>query len=551
MASIFSMSAPRENQLLMGVLMGTVVSVSIVTEIPEVGLAIFAVAYLVLGKCSRQPKKRFDAELQKDPKSVVVDWKPMVGILFAFGISTKLVLDIPQLSFALCSLLAYFIICRRTQSQSRSKKNFAGARSDKVASNPTNKEAKVMSRASALPPGRATLAQSQEELATPPSTPALHGTPAQSPLARATPPPRDFFDGKRASLCVAAMAESGDCEVQTLLNNILPDAQDEQVVRRLVYLVQRAIRRVVPEAHVKGVACASVVRASATGLHPDVDVVVTVQQEVLAQRLGAYFNNSASKPGRPGKSLRTLQPDSLQKTATRVLSERLSSFAFWRSAFRGPEPKVVLLAPVSLGIFEEAIRMNFSVNTPYPLRSAIVFDKGSLRMKELTCLVRRWAHDRCISNVAKGHLHPYAWSLLVVYFLRCGTGSGKSSEKQVIEVFAEFVRFYGELFDCNESPISITFSAEAENRPCSPWSVLLGTPNIEDPFAHGTNVADSMTAEAFTRLKEEFSRADRLCSKGARVTELLQRWSPLQMPEKMQDTRADSSMTTSTGSDSE
>ena len=38
--------------------------------------------------------------------------------------------------------------------------------------------------------------------------------------------------------------------------------------------------------------------------------------------------------------------------------------------------------------------------------------------EELILVIRRWAKDRGISHAAKGHLSPYAWMLLAVYYLQ-------------------------------------------------------------------------------------------------------------------------------------
>merc|ERR1719277_329345 len=42
------------------------------------------------------------------------------------------------------------------------------------------------------------------------------------------------------------------------------------------------------------------------------------------------------------------------------------------------------------------------------------------RTKALILLVKRWAKDRGVCHAAKGHLSPYAWTLMVIYFLQVG-----------------------------------------------------------------------------------------------------------------------------------
>merc|ERR1719203_1642982 len=120
----------------------------------------------------------------------------------------------------------------------------------------------------------------------------------------------------------------------------------------------------------------------------------------------------------------------LQKSTIRCCTDRLvgtGCFKFRRSAFRGQDPKVTLLASTSLGIYSEAIPLDFSVNSTTPLyNAALLTECGQIdsRSRALILIVKRWAKDRGICHAAKGHLPPYAWTLLVIYFLQVGVGSG-------------------------------------------------------------------------------------------------------------------------------
>merc|ERR1712019_114345 len=53
------------------------------------------------------------------------------------------------------------------------------------------------------------------------------------------------------------------------------------------------------------------------------------------------------------------------------------------------------------------------------------------RANELILLVRRWAKDRGVSHAAKGHLSPYAWTLLVIYFLQVVEDQGEPLLPQI------------------------------------------------------------------------------------------------------------------------
>merc|ERR1719433_2310894 len=82
------------------------------------------------------------------------------------------------------------------------------------------------------------------------------------------------------------------------------------------------------------------------------------------------------------------------------------------------EPKVTLMAS---GFGSQCIPVDFSVNTVVPLyNTALITECGHAdpRARDLILLVRRWAKDRGVSHAAKGHLSPYAWTLLATYFMQ-------------------------------------------------------------------------------------------------------------------------------------
>ena len=63
--------------------------------------------------------------------------------------------------------------------------------------------------------------------------------------------------------------------------------------------------------------------------------------------------------------------------------------------------------------------MSIFVNAAIPMYSAAVLAEcGQMdaRARSLELLVRRWAKDRSVCHASEGHLSPYQWSLLVIYF---------------------------------------------------------------------------------------------------------------------------------------
>jgi DNA polymerase sigma len=61
-----------------------------------------------------------------------------------------------------------------------------------------------------------------------------------------------------------------------------------------------------------------------------------------------------------------------------------------------------------------------SMNSFQPFQAATQLNPMAA---ELILLVRRWAKDRGVSHAAKGHLSPYGWMLLAIFYLQVGKKS--------------------------------------------------------------------------------------------------------------------------------
>jgi len=315
-----------------------------------------------------------------------------------------------------------------------------------------------------------------------------------------------------------------DGEIQELVESGMATRKNDAVVRELMRLARKCLLPVVPEAEITVLPSGNLELIGSSGAKPEVDMVITIDADILADRLKTYFLKGQT---RIRKSLDTLAPELLQKTATKVLSERLTFVRFWRSQFSGPEPMIVLLIPVELGFFNYPVRLNFSVNTPYPLRLATLLSKENMRTKELILLVTRWALERCIANTSRGQPHAYAWGLMVIYFLKNVEFAG---EKTAAELFKKFVVFYGEWFEQRGEPVSVRFSAKSAQP--TPESALWGVPSIEDPFDATKDAGSSMTADGVARLKDEFTRAREMLTDESKVklSDLMERWVPPAQP---------------------
>jgi len=272
----------------------------------------------------------------------------------------------------------------------------------------------------------------------------------------------------------------------------------------------------------------------------------------------------------------------VRKRAIRTFTDRLvaqGGFKFRRSAFRGEDPKVTLLAPTSLGFYNEDIPIDFSVNNVTPLyNAALLTECGHMepRAKELILLTKRWAKDRGLCHHARGRLSPYAWSIATIYYLQVGVAaegsllptldgfevssglavkasSEKSPKKEASkstakwsptegkkkesagELFKSLVHFYNTEFDWRNEAISVRAGQRAPPNRSLPLHMIVGkdgettttpAPNIEDPFEPTRNLGACMTEISFTHLREELRRADEICCRDGSLTELLEPWIP-------------------------
>eukprot|EP00927_Polykrikos_kofoidii_P022032 TRINITY_DN2067_c0_g1_i14.p1 TRINITY_DN2067_c0_g1~~TRINITY_DN2067_c0_g1_i14.p1 ORF type:complete len:524 (-),score=79.44 TRINITY_DN2067_c0_g1_i14:139-1710(-) len=361
------------------------------------------------------------------------------------------------------------------------------------------------------------------------------------------------------------IAEDFDGQVKDLVDKISPSAEGDVIVRKLVCAARKALQHLFPEAEIAGFASGDVTRGTAFGVAiPAIDLVLNVRPSVIAERL----QNRAS---RPFPQASKLDGRGLHKAALRACTDELVSvggFKFRRSAFKGHEPKVTVLAPSSMGIHSDGVPVDFSVNTVSPFyNAALLAESGQIdaRAKELILLVRRWAKDRGISHAAKGHLCPYAWTVLAIYFLQVSTSEPEAilpalsefklssellgrkhtqnkssveehkepSRKPISKLFQEFFEFYNTKFDWRKEAVALLHGTRAPPDHSFPLLVLLDenrstvvAPSVADPFVRRQNLASNMTVLSVARLREEMARAYELCSRHALLSELLDPWVP-------------------------
>eukprot|EP00747_Dinoflagellata_sp_TGD_P141496 gnl/TRDRNA2_/TRDRNA2_176134_c0_seq3.p1 gnl/TRDRNA2_/TRDRNA2_176134_c0~~gnl/TRDRNA2_/TRDRNA2_176134_c0_seq3.p1 ORF type:complete len:619 (+),score=113.45 gnl/TRDRNA2_/TRDRNA2_176134_c0_seq3:279-1859(+) len=380
---------------------------------------------------------------------------------------------------------------------------------------------------------------------------------------------------RTSSVPIAAPTFKGagfDADMEELLDQIAPTAEGDRIVQELASLVRKTMCAKIQEVEVFGFVSADLSRGTAFGVAvPEVDIVVQASPDKLMEHLSLRLSQGG------GATAGMLDARKLQKSAIRVCTDILVStggFKFRRSAFRGREPKVTLLAPAHLGICDRAIPIDFTVNSVSPMHSAALLTEcGQLdpKAKLLILAVKRWAKDRGICHAPKGHLPPYVWSLLAVYYLQVGVSddapllppledfaqasglmakdkckgvapkskktkwspaTSAAASKSVGELFKGFMKFYVN-FDWRKEAVCVRTGERMPPGPLLPIHIVVqddgsaeAAPCVEDPFDPQSNLGECATPFSIARLHEELQRAHQLCERDASLTELLEPWMP-------------------------
>eukprot|EP00928_Gymnodinium_smaydae_P013208 TRINITY_DN1482_c0_g2_i2.p1 TRINITY_DN1482_c0_g2~~TRINITY_DN1482_c0_g2_i2.p1 ORF type:complete len:539 (-),score=97.01 TRINITY_DN1482_c0_g2_i2:103-1719(-) len=334
-----------------------------------------------------------------------------------------------------------------------------------------------------------------------------------------------------------------EAAVQELLSTLKPDAETKAAVRALADRVHKRLRAAFPGLEVDGFASAQLDQCRAFGVAvPDVEVVVRLPMS----------KNDSTPSARP---------------TLRMITERLvngkGEFKFRRSAFRRVEPKVTLLATPKAGVIGRAVPLDVSVNAILPgFSQALLAECQRLepRSHDLYCLVRQWSKERGICYSPQGHLSPYLWCLLTVYYLQTGVkdegsvlpkfifdlkgdgpvsapsvkvvsngapNAGSSTKKSVAALFRDFFHFYSSVFDWSADLVDVRASSAYDTKPPTSLErpVVHGV-HIEDPLNFGQDLGAAMSELGGQRLREELKRASELCKQGQSLQELLQVWVP-------------------------
>mmetsp|Transcript_139754 Transcript_139754/g.243391 ORF Transcript_139754/g.243391 Transcript_139754/m.243391 type:complete len:551 (-) Transcript_139754:141-1793(-) len=375
-----------------------------------------------------------------------------------------------------------------------------------------------------------------------------------------------------------------DSQVSELVAQLMPTPDSEKAVADIARLVKKAIQPLFPDLDVCGFACGSLGASAAFGVAvPEVDIVVNANPAELIARLhglpswahSGHHNRGRGVSGRE-TNLSKLDKSKLQKSTIRECTSLLmkAGFKFRRSCFRSASPKVTVMVPSALGICSESVPCDFSVNNTTPFYNMALWTECGhidLRAKELLLLVKRWTKDRGICHASKGHLPPYAWTLLVIYFLQVGdldegallppledfvVVSGLMAKRQkrpmqipkaprpkaqvdrahgnsVGDLFKKFVKFYTEKMNWHKEAVAVRLAKRAAPNLDLEIHVVVNedgstlvSPIIEDPFNTKHNLGGDTNVVTLKRFYDEFDRAKDLMAKDEPLSTLLELWRP-------------------------
>jgi len=134
-------------------------------------------------------------------------------------------------------------------------------------------------------------------------------------------------------------------EVDELLSQLTPTTETNEAVASIALSIKGLVQPLLPGAEVTGFVGASLSSGKAFGVAvPEVDIVISATPDAMASRLN---QRGTGKRGSGDDNT----PLKLRKSAVRACTDRLvttGGFKFRRSAFRGEEPKVVVISPPAL-----------------------------------------------------------------------------------------------------------------------------------------------------------------------------------------------------------
>lgn len=350
--------------------------------------------------------------------------------------------------------------------------------------------------------------------------------------------------------CPSFASADWEGQINEFLRELMPTDETGALARTIACAVQDSLRSAFPNVDVVGFAHGNPKssKAFATAV-PDIEIVARVPPELMVQGVG----------GRCADWSHAYDDKSRQKAVIRACTDQLAygDFKFRRSAFKYEEPKVTLLAPATL----ESMPFDFSVNALTPGRHASLLQecmKTDVRVWKLVLLVHRWARDRGISHAAKGHLTPYAWTLVVLFYLQVrGKGEGAllppfkllpphfqpegkkskaarkaaqladAAQTPVATLFKEFMTFYATQFNWDSEVLSVEKASRvAPDMSVAEWRRQAVGFQICDPFEPAANLGVLLSGDGHARLREELARAEAICSKDGLLSQLLEPWSP-------------------------
>eukprot|EP00928_Gymnodinium_smaydae_P092171 TRINITY_DN75982_c0_g1_i1.p1 TRINITY_DN75982_c0_g1~~TRINITY_DN75982_c0_g1_i1.p1 ORF type:complete len:442 (-),score=40.21 TRINITY_DN75982_c0_g1_i1:231-1472(-) len=298
-------------------------------------------------------------------------------------------------------------------------------------------------------------------------------------------------------------ALSIDHGIEKFLDGSFPRQEDQEVARDVAQKIQRAIAALHPDVTAEGFPLSRLVGGEDAAHLPEIAVNVTLDEEQFVNR----FDDGKHGFRKQGGSRSGASP--LTRACVSLLGRHLLYKGVVRRYSKKLQGKEAFLR-----VFRDDLTVVVHVNNVIPARTSTLLAELECKFPggaKLAFLVFRWTRDRGITFEAKGHLGQYAWSVLVLRFLKSRSREAMRSASSVPSLFRDFVRYYSE-----GSNGRLLFEEHYAKR---------GSPYIQDPCISSNNLAASMSPAAVSRVLEEFTRAHRLLDDDeSTLVQLLEHW---------------------------
>jgi len=340
-------------------------------------------------------------------------------------------------------------------------------------------------------------------------------------------------------------------QVSDLVKDVEPNVPCKQIIQDLSSNLQQLVDMMLPGAVVEVFLSGQFRRGTPYIVSvPEIEVVIHATEEQLSAGVHKDAGRCRSQSG-ASQQTDGEPPKKMLRVLLKEMMKQSPQLRFQRSSFTRREAKVTL---VETGLSDDTylVAFDLSLNAREPLCNSVLVSACASwhsNVKDLMLLVRRWAKVRGLCNASLGQWSPYAWNLLVVYFLQtgkpavlpplqCGNSSGRpsahfvgspTSVPSVVSLFKDFIAFYNR-FDWDHEQVCVTRGYS----PCVAASCK-GAPTVLDPFSLRGDMDMPVATDAVDRVRSEIALAwKHLMIYESPLDAIMQKWVPEHVEKPLQ-----------------